>query len=118
MRAFIAVYPDEAARGELADVAPEDADGIRVTDMADWHVTIRFLGEVDDDQRRRSRRRRARRSASVPAVTVRLGPMTALGSGGKVLFVPAEGVEPLAEGPGRGRRRPGRAARPARSGGT
>jgi len=46
VRAFFAIYPDEAARGELADVAPEESDDVRVSDMADWHVTLRFLGPV------------------------------------------------------------------------
>ena len=97
IRAFIAIYPDEAARGELADVAPDDADDVRVTDMADWHVTIRFLGEVADDLVGRVVSATAAALSSVPRCTVRLGPMTALGTGAKVLFVPAHGADHLAD---------------------
>ena len=50
MRAFLAFYPDELARSELADTAPDDAEDVRVTEMADWHVTVRFLGSFDDEQ--------------------------------------------------------------------
>ncbi len=96
MRSFLAVYPDEAARGVLAEVAPDDADDVRVTDMAEWHVTLRFLGDLDDDGL--DAVRAAARAAAVAAgpFDVRLGPLTALGAGARVLFVPAEGAEHMA----------------------
>lgn len=93
MRAFIAVYPDEAARGELVDVAPNDADDVRVADMADWHVTLRFLGEIDAATMAAVERVASVALRTVEPLHCRLGPTTALGSGAKVLFVPAEGVE-------------------------
>lgn len=96
MRAFLAFYPDELARGELADVAPDDADDVRVTDMAEWHVTIRFLGQLHDEQIDDVAAVVATATAEVEPFTVRLGPMTALGTGARVLFVPVEGAEHLA----------------------
>ncbi len=97
MRAFVAVYPDEAARAELADVAPEDADDVRVTDMAEWHVTLRFLGQVDLDHLDVVAATAGRALAAAGPCTITLGPLTALGTGARVLFVPASGAEPLAE---------------------
>lgn len=97
MRAFVAIYPDEAARSELADVAPEDAEDVRVTDMADWHVTLRFLGQVRDDEVDEVAERAATSLAAVACCNVSLGPLTALGTGARVLFVPVVGAEPLAD---------------------
>ena len=96
MRAFIAVYPDEHARGELADLAPEDADDVRVTDMADWHVTLRFLGQLDEAGLAELGDAAARALAALRSFTVRLAPMTALGTGARVLFVPASGADAAA----------------------
>jgi 2'-5' RNA ligase len=96
VRCFIAVYPDEEARGELVEVAPEDTSDVRVTDMADWHVTVRFLGELGDDTVVAVGDAAARVFAAQPPCTVRLGPTTALGTGARVLFVPAQGVDHLA----------------------
>jgi RNA 2',3'-cyclic 3'-phosphodiesterase len=93
VRAFFAIYPDEQARGDLADVAPDESDDVRVSDMADWHVTLRFLGSVAHDALPGVVAAAAAALAVVAPFDVRLGPMTALGAGAKVLFVPAEGAE-------------------------
>jgi RNA 2',3'-cyclic 3'-phosphodiesterase len=95
VRAFVAFYPDELARSELVEVAPEDAADVRVTDMADWHVTLRFLGEVPDDRVDDLAAVAAAAAAAVAPFTARLGPLTALGTGARVLFVPVHGAEPL-----------------------
>jgi 2'-5' RNA ligase len=96
VRAFVAFYPDEVARGELVEVAPEDADDVRVTDMADWHVTVRFLGEVAESRTDDVTTAAAAAIATVAPFTARLGPLTALGTGARVLFVPVHGAEHLA----------------------
>ena len=96
VRAFFAIYPDEPARGELADVAPDESDDVRVSDMAEWHVTLRFLGQVQGDAMPRVIAAATGALACVAPFDVRLGPMTALGTGAKVLFVPAEGADDAA----------------------
>jgi RNA 2',3'-cyclic 3'-phosphodiesterase len=96
VRAFVAFYPDELARGELVEVAPEDADDVRVTDMADWHVTVRFLGELPAPRVDDVTAAAVTAIAAVPPFTARLGPLTALGTGARVLFVPVRGAESLA----------------------
>jgi RNA 2',3'-cyclic 3'-phosphodiesterase len=97
MRVFLALYPDEAARAELADVAPDDADDVRVTDMADWHVTLRFLGELEVAAAEAVADAALGALRSVPPFSLRLGPTTALGTNGRVLFVPAAGAERAAQ---------------------
>jgi 2'-5' RNA ligase len=96
MRAFLAIYPDEHARGELSEISPDDADDVRVSDMADWHVTLRFLGQIADTQLDDICAATSAGLASVRDLTIRLGPMTALGTGARVLFVPASGAEAAA----------------------
>lgn len=96
MRAFLAIYPDVAARRSLADVAPDDADDVRVTDMADWHVTLRFLGDLDEEQTRAVTTAARRALEDVGTFTVHLGPLTALGTGARVLFAPVKGAEHVA----------------------
>jgi RNA 2',3'-cyclic 3'-phosphodiesterase len=92
----VAIYPDEGARAELADVAPEDADDIRVSDMADWHITLRFLGQLPDDDVDAVVTAAAGALGAVPSCSLRLGPLTALGTGARVLFVPVHGADHLA----------------------
>lgn len=51
MRLFVAVEPPDAALAELQDaVAPlrATAPELRWTGTASWHLTLAFLGEVDD----------------------------------------------------------------------
>jgi 2'-5' RNA ligase len=93
VRSFLAVYPGEEARGLLADVAPMDAEDVRVTDMADWHVTLRFLGELDDQGVSAVGDAAHDVLVAHPPIDVLLGPTTALGSGARVLFAPAKGLE-------------------------
>lgn len=51
-RMFVALYPPDAARAELREaIAPElrhTTRGLRWTPPDDWHITLAFLGDVDD----------------------------------------------------------------------
>lgn len=53
MRLFIALPLTGAARGAVADVARSGLQpaGWRWTDPETWHVTVAFLGEVDEHRR-------------------------------------------------------------------
>ena len=48
MRLFVAVWPDEAVLDQLADLDRPVIDGVRWTTREQWHITLRFLGDVDD----------------------------------------------------------------------
>ena len=97
MRSFLAVYPDQDARTAIAEVVPDDVEEIRSTEMAEWHVTVRFLGELDEERTAAAASAARRAASSLAPLSVLLGPATALGSGSHVLFVPASGTESLAE---------------------
>ncbi len=70
---------------------------MRATEMADWHVTLRFLGELDESQTAAAADAARRAALSTTAPCVRLGPATAINGAGHVLFVPATGTEALTE---------------------
>jgi RNA 2',3'-cyclic 3'-phosphodiesterase len=97
VRSFLAVYPGEEARGVLADVAPDDAVDVRVTDMADWHITLRFLGELDDERVSTVGDVVCDTLDGVSPIRVSIGPTTALGAGARVLFAPAKGLEQVVD---------------------
>jgi 2'-5' RNA ligase len=98
VRMFVAVWPDAATRRRLSRLALGSDQGLRLVNPAQWHVTLRFLGEVDE--------------ALVPALIgelgevvqntasplrCRMGPATAWFSGERVLQVPVAGLEGVAE---------------------
>lgn len=48
MRLFVAVEVPDDARAAVAAVERPAGDDVRWSDPSAWHVTLRFLGEVDD----------------------------------------------------------------------
>jgi RNA 2',3'-cyclic 3'-phosphodiesterase len=96
VRLFVAVWPDADTRRVLADLPVEPSAGLRLVHPGQWHVTLRFLGDVEP--------------GIVPAllgalgsvatierpVVARLGPMTAWFGRGTVLQVPVRGLDGLA----------------------
>lgn len=46
MRLFVAVWPDDAVLEQLAALERPDIDGVRWTTSDQWHITLRFLGDV------------------------------------------------------------------------
>lgn len=47
-RLFVAVWPPDDVLNRLAVLPRPEVDGLRWTDQDHWHVTLRFLGQVDD----------------------------------------------------------------------
>jgi 2'-5' RNA ligase len=95
VRLFVAVWPPDEVRAAVERLPRPEHPAVRWTTPDQWHVTLRFLGEVADDD--------------VPAVTaglravgeqhtareVQLGPRsTRLGKG--PLVVPVAGLDDLA----------------------
>jgi len=94
VRLFVAVaLPDDIADELAAYERPADA-GLRWTTRDQWHVTLRFFGEVDDP----STVVRVLRPSldGFGAVEARIGPR-AIALGRRIVCVPVEGLTALAD---------------------
>jgi len=93
VRLFVAVWPPADVVDLLAAMARPQVDGVRWTTRAQWHVTLRFLGQVALDEATAAFARID--VASSDPVSAVMGPATAcLGRG--VLQVPVNGLDELA----------------------
>jgi 2'-5' RNA ligase len=90
-RLFVAVSPPDEVLERVAALDRPDVAGLRWTDRAQWHVTLRFLGRVDDVAVAVEALDRVR---AAPA-EASLGP--AVGRfGQRVLHVPVTGLDQVA----------------------
>lgn len=92
VRLFIAVWPDTATSERLHHLPRPVTDGIRWSTPDQWHVTLRFLGQVDDPEAPLVRLM----SAELPdlgLVAAHAGPSTLVL--GPVLCLPVTGLDPL-----------------------
>ena len=99
MRLFVAAWPDDDTRRRLSGLEAElgRSKGLRFVGPTRWHVTLRFLGEVDDDVAGPlADALVARVTAFRRPVECRLGPGTAWFTGVRVLQLPAAGLDGLA----------------------
>ena len=93
MRLFVAAWPSDDVVAALRGMQKPDTPGVRWCPEEQWHVTLRFLGQVDDDDVQDVRD--ALGSIELPAAEVRVGPATKrLGQG--VLVLPVHGLDDLA----------------------
>lgn len=96
MRMFVAVWPDAAVTESVAALRRPELDGVRWTTVDQWHVTLRFLGEVADE-RVPSLVDALRPVASrAGPVVASMGPVTDR-FGGSILHVPVAGLGDLAD---------------------
>jgi 2'-5' RNA ligase len=91
-RLFVAVWPPEDVLDALAALPRPSSPGLRWTNRDQWHVTLRFLGQVESVELVLPA------LARLDAVCCRavLGPAVAR-FGHRVLHVPVNGLGPLAE---------------------
>jgi 2'-5' RNA ligase len=95
---FVAVWPDDATRRRLSGLDLGTAQGLRAVEPAQWHVTLRFLGEVDGDLVPVLVDALGHAAAHVVGpVRCILGPATTWFSGAKVLQIPVAGLDRAAE---------------------
>lgn len=89
-RLFLAVVPPTEVVDTISNLPTEPRRGVRYTRRAQWHITIRYLGDsVLNDALQ------ALASFTAPATTVTLGPEVSL-LGSRVVMVPAAGLDELA----------------------
>jgi 2'-5' RNA ligase len=92
VRLFVAVWPPKAVIQEISRLPRPDASGVRWTTTDQWHVTLRFLGEVTAPDETID----ALRGASLPPANARIGDVVRR-LGPNVLCVDVQGLGQLAE---------------------
>jgi RNA 2',3'-cyclic 3'-phosphodiesterase len=97
MRAFVAAWPDEPTRRCLGALELGHPKNLRQVGPTRWHVTLRFLGEVTEEEVGLLGPALRDAVAGVPGPrSCRLGPATAWFSRMRVLHLPAHGLDELA----------------------
>ena len=99
MRLFVAVWPDDETRRRLGGLELElgRTRGLRFVGPSRWHITLRFLGEVDEAQVEPLGRALQECAAAISGpLECRLGPGTGWFTGVRVLQLPAAGLDVLA----------------------
>jgi 2'-5' RNA ligase len=91
VRLFIAVVPPDAVLDRVARLERPEVDGLRWTGRDQWHVTLRFLGAVEDAGAAVD----ALTRAMLPRCEARLGPCVDR-FGRRVVQVPVSGLDALA----------------------
>lgn len=91
MRLFVAVWPSDDVVDALRRVGRPAMDGVRWTRSEQWHVTLQFLGEVDDGTDAIAAEWQAVAAGHAPR-TVHAGPATHC-FGRSVLVVPVDGLD-------------------------
>ena len=90
MRLFVALWPPADVLDALEAVPRPEAAGVRWTTRDQWHVTLRFLGEVELAEGEAL----LRSLAGFPARDVAIGPDTRR-LGRAVLMAPVQGADDL-----------------------
>ena len=91
MRLFVAVWPSEEVLDAIAALPRPDVAGLRWTTRDQWHVTMRFLGSVEDVDAAVA----AVQSIEAPARDVTMGPEVGR-FGKRILHVPTHGLDEVA----------------------
>lgn len=91
MRLFVSVQPPDEVLDALAEVVRPEASDVRWVGRAQWHVTLRFLGEVDDPEPVAA----ALAAAPLPAAVATVGPEAAT-LGRTAVVLPVTGLDELA----------------------
>lgn len=100
MRLFVAAWPDDKTRRRLGGLEVElgKSKGLRFVGPTRWHVTLRFLGAVDESVVAPLGDALVSCAAAFPGpVECRLGPGTGWFTGVRVLQLPAAGLDALAD---------------------
>jgi len=93
VRLFVAVQPPDDVLAAVAALPRPERPDVRWTSRDQWHVTLRFLGEVDDPAPVAA----ALDTAPLPPAEAVLGPEVAA-LGRHVVCVPVAGLDALAAG--------------------
>jgi len=96
VRLFVAVDPPPPVKARLSSLPRPARRDVRWTTPDQWHVTLRFLGEVADPAPVVDALDALADHPGADAVVARMGPSTAWFPGGRVLQVRVDGLDRLA----------------------
>jgi 2'-5' RNA ligase len=97
VRMFVAVWPDDLTVQRLSALDLSSVPGLRAVRPGQWHITLRFLGEVADDLVPLLVDALGGAATRAPQpVRCTIGPATAWFSGPRVLQVPVTGLDQFA----------------------
>ncbi len=96
MRLFVAVALPDPVADLVAALPRPDRPGLRWSTPAQWHVTLRFIGQAQPDEVLAAVPGALGRLRTDRALFADLGPTTAWFPGRRVLQVPVRGLERLA----------------------
>jgi len=96
VRLFAAAWPPEGVVASLAALERPARPGVRWTGVSQWHVTLRFFGELDVDAGVEAGRRVAEAATRAAPAVAELGPEVST-FGHNVLQVPVHGLDALAK---------------------
>jgi RNA 2',3'-cyclic 3'-phosphodiesterase len=97
VRLFVAVWPPEDVIDLVGALSRPEEDRVRWTTPDQWHVTLRFLGEVSEVERVADALNGPRGLGGTGVAHAVLGPVSAWFPGKRVLQVPVSGLEALAK---------------------
>lgn len=89
-RMYLAVRPPPEVIDIVSDLPTKPLRGVRYTRRDQWHITLRFLGDVE-----RNDALGALAQLQAPTATATLGPSVQL-LGTRVVIVPADGLDDVA----------------------
>jgi RNA 2',3'-cyclic 3'-phosphodiesterase len=95
---FVAVWPDDVTLRALSSLEVRPAQGLRLVGVGQWHITLRFLGDVADDLVPALVDALGSATADMTGpVSCTVGPGTAWFAGGRVLQLPVAGLDDVAD---------------------
>jgi len=94
-RLFVAVWPPPTLVTRLRGIARPSRPGLRWTTEDQWHVTLRFFGDIDDPAEADLQGHLAEVAAASGPVTASAGPRP-VALGREVWVLPVEGLADLA----------------------
>ena len=95
---FVATWPDASTLKRLSVLELGSTEGLRLVRPGQWHITLRFLGDVDDGLVPALVSALGAAAGTLPhSIHCEIGPGTAWFGGDRVLQIPVSGLDEMAD---------------------